>query len=59
LRKGNVDIFSTQRCQSIFPNAGINGNKQFCAANHIENVDTCGGDSGGPLLVVDGNSNVM
>jgi hypothetical protein len=49
LRAANVPIRSDSNCSVLGP--GYDNGTMVCAGNPAAHIDTCGGDSGGPLFV--------
>lgn len=52
LQKVDVPVISNEKCQQMYPNEDIGAN-QFCAAYPNGGKDSCGGDSGGPVVGTD------
>lgn len=50
LRKATVPIQSNATCTSTF-GADYDANRMTCAGNPADHIDSCFGDSGGPLIV--------
>lgn len=49
LKEAEVPIISTDECRNIYYDYSITKN-MFCAGHRHGRIDTCAGDSGGPLL---------
>ncbi|XP_068154127.1 spaetzle-processing enzyme-like [Drosophila tropicalis] len=50
-QKATVDVWNLGRCQDKYRSYQMHlNNTQMCAGGKLE-IDTCGGDSGGPLMV--------
>ncbi|KAH8338310.1 hypothetical protein KR067_007040 [Drosophila pandora] len=52
LHKATVPIISMGHCRRVYHDYTITKN-MFCAGHHKGHIDTCAGDSGGPLLCRD------
>eukprot|EP01024_Parvocaulis_polyphysoides_P007423 TRINITY_DN12209_c0_g2_i1.p1 TRINITY_DN12209_c0_g2~~TRINITY_DN12209_c0_g2_i1.p1 ORF type:complete len:702 (-),score=89.26 TRINITY_DN12209_c0_g2_i1:673-2706(-) len=57
VQMGALTLYDSQRCdqevKTVDSSYTINGDRVICGFN--ENVDTCFGDSGGPLIIADGS----
>ncbi|XP_011184106.2 phenoloxidase-activating factor 1 isoform X1 [Zeugodacus cucurbitae] len=56
LLKVELDLFTGDQCAKSVPvqenlEMGLKERTQICAGSHKHNIDTCNGDSGGPLYV--------
>ncbi|XP_017843609.2 uncharacterized protein LOC108600489 isoform X2 [Drosophila busckii] len=52
LHQADVPIIPMENCRSVYHDYTITKN-MFCAGHHRGRIDTCAGDSGGPLLCRD------
>ncbi|KAK4323101.1 hypothetical protein Pmani_006176 [Petrolisthes manimaculis] len=49
-REGKVSVLEDRQCEEIFSGGPSNFSSSFvCAGNLLENVNSCSGDSGGPM----------
>lgn len=49
LHAAEIPIISTEECKNVYIDYKITKN-MFCAGHKRGRIDTCAGDSGGPLL---------
>ncbi|CAG9797973.1 unnamed protein product [Chironomus riparius] len=55
LLKVTLERFSHSECQELWRNKTIDSKAMVCYGHHTEEMDSCRGDSGGPLLVSNGD----